>query len=295
MWVVFKYHISLFLFLLIVKGTTLYGQNDLGFFYNYDRGLLNHSDQSFDSPIFSKIKLRFPNGNICQLFADTVSRYDFSRKNFFKEQGDYILKIYFSSDKYGKDSIDYQFGISGKEIKVDISISFYYDGKYYKNGDYWEKKEKVPQCHVSVFKYVPCPESIAISLNKVKESNEFYKGPFFDLKNNSKDTIYGVYLPGYFWGKLFFTRDDSTIVEKMGTIDEMFGDSPPLYPDSTKIAMVGSFGLFKQLPPLKYRYELLLSNKWESLGVGVFLDKDDFVWWAGTKEYYKLTYDFEVK
>lgn len=274
---------------------TLYGQSDLGFSYEYSRGGLLRSDSNFDSFVFSKIKIRFPKGNIYQLFQDTVNKYEYSKRNFFQEQGEYTLMIYFYSDKYGKDSIDYKFEISGKEIKVDISVSFYYSGKYYKDGEYWIKKEKVPQGHVSVFKYVASPKSIEISLNNVKESNEYYKGPFFNLKNNSNDTIYGVHLPGYFWGKLFLIENDSIVFERIGTIDDMFENSPPLYPDSTKIAMVGSFGIYKQLPPFKYRYELLLSKKWESLGIGVFLDKDDFVWWAGTKEFYKLTYDFEVK
>lgn len=281
-----RYRVLLFLFLFL-KGLTLYGQNDFRFSYECKEG--------FNSSIYSIIELKSPKDNIYQLFADTADNYDYSQKNYFKEQGKYVLMIYFYSDKYKKDSINYDFYINGVEINVDISIDFRYTEKYYKEGENWIKKEKVPQGYISVNKYYKAPKSIEISLNDKIESNDYYKGPFFNLKNNSNDTIYGVHLPGYFWGTLFFVKNDTSTVERIGTIDYEFVDSPPLFPDSTKIATVGSFGLYKRLPPFKYKYELLLSKKWESPGIGVFLDKADFVWWAGTKEYYKLNYDFEIK
>jgi hypothetical protein len=265
----------------------LHGQNDLQFSYECKDG--------FDSPIYSIIKLRSPKGNICQLFADTVHQYDYSQKNYLKEQGKYVLMINFSSDKYEKDSICYDFEITGNEINVEVSIDFEYKGKYYKEGEYWIKKEKVPQGYIRVYKFYKAPKTIEISLADKMESTDYYKGPFFKLKNNSNDTIYGVHLPGYFWGTLSFMKNDSVIVKRIGMLDYEFVDSPPLYPDSTKISTVGSFGLYKKLPPHKYKYELLFSKKNISQGIGILLDKNAFVWWAGTKDYYQLNYDFEVE
>lgn len=65
------------------------------------------------------------------------------------------------------------------------------------------------------------------------------------IKNNSKDTLYGEYLPGYFWGTLSYIRNDSILATRTGRIDYTFDNPPPLYPDSVKIATVGSFGLTK--------------------------------------------------
>jgi hypothetical protein len=267
----------------------VFGQSDLLFEYEYS---------NFIAPIYSRIELKFPNGKNKKIFSDTLSMFEYSQKNYLDETGKYTLKISFNSDKYGQDSINYDFELNGKETNIDISIKFDYNGKYYKEGDFWIKKEKVPQGYIRVFKYYKAPESIQICINEGFESNEYYKGPFFTLKNNTTDTIYGEHLPGYFWGTLFFLNEDFSVKKKwIGTIDYMFVDSPPLYPDSSKVATVGSFGVLKKLPPHKYKYELLYSTKYQSSGkgIGVYEDKRLFVWWAGTKEYYKIIYQFEIE
>jgi hypothetical protein len=74
----------------------------------------------------------------------------------------------------------------------------------------------------------------------------------------------------------------------------MFADSPPLYPDSIKMATVGSFGYINKLIPFQYRFEVMLAKKWQGLGIGIYKEHKNFDWWAGTKEYYKLKCDFKV-
>lgn len=49
------------------------------------------------------------------------------------------------------------------------------------------------------------------------------------------------------------------------------------------------------MPKLKYLFTLLCSTKEQSTGVSEYKTADYCSWWAGTKEYYKIEYEFEVK
>jgi len=273
--------------LLLLMGMALYGQNDLHFSYEC-------KDKTI-SPIKTKIILKSPNKAIFNLFVDTVSSFVFSEKNYFKSKGNYTLSIFYVTDNHGKDSIDYDFAISGNEIYTDISIGFDYSERLIKNGDIYIKGEKVINGDIRLNKYYNAPKSIDIALDNENLGDEYYKGPFFKIKNNLKDTLYGVYLPGYFWGKLSWMRNDSILKTIIGTIDLQFVDSPPLYPDSIKYATVGSFGLVNNLRPFEYRFEVMLTDdNWQSHGIGVYKELKQTVWWAGTKNYYKIKYDFKI-
>ncbi|NJK98759.1 MAG: hypothetical protein HC905_31010 [Bacteroidales bacterium] len=120
--------------LLLITGMTLYGQNDLHFSYECQDKTL--------SPIKAKILLKSPDKEIFNLFADTVSNFVFSGKNYFKTKGNYTLLITYSTDNYGKDSIDYDFNISGSEINTDISIEFDYRERLIKKRRYFYQRRK---------------------------------------------------------------------------------------------------------------------------------------------------------
>ena len=265
---------------------TLYGQNDLHFSYECKDKII--------SPIMTKILLKSPDKEIFNLFADTVSNFDFLEKNYFKSKGKYTISISFVTENSGKDSIDYDFDMSGAEIITDISIGFDYRERLIKKGEIYIKGEKVINAYIRINKYFNAPKSIDIALDKENLGDEYYKGPFFKIKNNSNDTLYGEHLPGYFWGTLSYIRNDSILKTKIGILDYEFVDSPPLFPDSTKYATVGSFGLTKRLMPFEYRFEVMLADKWQSQGIGIYKERKNIVWWAGTKNYYKLKYDFKV-
>ena len=85
------------------------------------------------------------------------------------------------------------------------------------------------------------------------------------------------------------------IKKLIGILDYNFSPEAPLYPDSSKIASVGSFGIFSVMPKLNYLFTLLCSTKEQSEGVPEYKTTDYCSWWAGTKEYYKIEYEFEVK
>jgi len=271
---------------ILLTDMTLYAQNTINFIYDCEK--------DFQCPIRSNIILKQPNKETYTLFSDTVHNYNLTKNNFFKIKGKYMLTILFDSEKHGKDKIDYHFDLNGSEINTEISVRFDYTERYIKKGEIYEKGEKIPNGYVEVIKYYEAPKSIDIKLDETLKSDDYYKGPFFRIKNNSKDTLYGAQLPGYFWGTLSYLKNDSIVTTRIGSVCYEFAGSPPLYPDSTKIASVGSFGLNNKLIPYDYRFEVLLAKKWQSQGVGVIEDHKNFVWWAATKEYYKLRYDFKI-
>jgi hypothetical protein len=131
--------------LLLIMGMTLYGQNDLRFSYEC-------RDKSL-SPIKAKILLKSPDKEIVNLFSDTVSNFVFSGKNYFKSKGNYTLLITYLTENYGKDSIDYDFDISGTEIITDISIEFDYRERLLKRGDIFIEGDKLINGYIRVNKY----------------------------------------------------------------------------------------------------------------------------------------------
>ncbi|MBB6461858.1 hypothetical protein [Flammeovirga kamogawensis] len=265
----------------------LHGQNVLQFSIE--------SGEAIKSPIESSVLLKFPDGRISKLYSDSKSKYDFIDKEYFTSKGKYILSIYFIAEKYGQDSIEYDFELNGDEIKTTISVNFDFKERLIEKGNIYEKGEEVLNGYVRINKYYNAPKTIELSIDNENIGTEYYNGPFFKIKNNSTDTLYGEHLPGYFWGTLSYLRNDSTLMTRIGILDYNFIDSPPLYPDSTKITSVGSFGLRNKLVPFDYRFEVLLAKKWQSTGIGIYEEHKSFSWWAGTKEFYKLDLDFKIE
>jgi hypothetical protein len=264
----------------------LFGQIDLLFKYDYS--------DDFKKAVYSEIKMQLPNSKIYKLYSDTLKSVMFSKANYFLNSGSYFLTVYFSDNNVVRNSVKYYFSLDGTETDVTIDISFHYNEKLYKVNEQWIKKEKIPKGYISITKYYQSPQSIKISLENL-ESNDYYKGPFFRLINNSRDTLYGEYLPGYFWGSLYISLNDSTWSrKKTGIIDTDFVDSPPLFPDSSKIATVGSFGVYNKLPKCFYKYELLFSKTGNFHGLSKYLDNSCMEWWTMTEEFYRLTYKFKI-
>ena len=266
----------------------LYERNDINFSFELGDEIASTSK--------ARILLKTPKKEILNLFTDTISKYEFSKRHYFKSKGKYTLSIYFESKTYGADSLNYDFKLNGMELNVSISISFDYRERLIKQKDIYVEGNKVLNGYIRLNKYYDTPETIEIQFDADECGNEFYHGPFFTIKNNSLDTLYGEHLPGYFWGTLSFMRNDSILRTFIGILDYNFVDSPPLYPDSTKVATVGSFGIPRKLIPFEYRFEVMLSKEYQGMGngIGIYKEQPNFDWWAGTKEYYKLKYDFKI-
>ena len=273
--------------LLFIALLPCHSQSNLHFKYN--------CSNDFKDTIHSRIILLDPNGREQNLYNDTLKKYTYSLQEIIIE-GTYTLKTCFRSNKYGIDSLEYKFSTYGKEKGIDIDVRFILDVESYMHNEKWIKKEKLPQGFIEVCKYYDPPQSIEISYASHIKSTDYYKGPFFIIKNHSTDTIYGQYLPGYLWGSLTLLTPNSTKRKSIiGIIDYNFAPEPPLLPHSETIALVGSFGFYNKMPKSKYLYTLLFSNKLQSTGLSKYLKKDNFIWWADSKEYYKLEYEFEVE
>lgn len=271
---------------LLIKGVYTYGQHELRLSYV--------CEDEIKGSFRTEIRLKHPDNKTSYLFTDTVRKYKVSEKNYLKLNGKYTLSIWFDAKNYGKDSLNYDFNVNGNELVSDISIRFDYDERLIKKGGTFTKDSKVVNGYIRINKYFNAPKSVEILLDKEDLGDEYYKGPFFKIKNCSNDTLYGEHLPDYFWGTLSYVKNDSVLATRTGIIDYEFISSHPLYPDSTKYATVGSFGLNRKLAPFKYRFEVLLAKKWQSQGIDAYKEQQNISWWAETKEYYKLVYDFVV-
>ena len=230
------------------------------------------------------VYLKYSNNKI-ELLNDTVRLFEKSL-NIPAKETNYILSVEFENKTIGKEALNYPFTLVGNETDVEINVGF--------DRNNWLKKESGS---IKVVKYFKSNHILEIHYFPKMKGNEYFKAPFFMLKNNSNDTIYGQYISGYFWGSISFLVDSIWSREIFGMLDYNFAGGSPLFPDSVTVAQVGSFGWRNELPKVRYKYTLLYTTDRRSVGGGVrqYLEKDNFVWWADTKKYYRLIYEFDVK
>lgn len=241
--------------------------------------------------------LNYSNNKI-ELLNDTIRKFENSL-SILAEETDYILSVEFeyktkseksrgkkkTIDYSFKETLDYPFTLVGNETDIEINVGF--------SRSDWKKKEGG---RIEVIKCYAPNHNLEIKYLPEMKGDEYYKAPYFMLKNNSSDTIYGQYHPNYFWGSISFFVDSVWSRDYFGRLDNNFGGSSPLFPDSVTLAWVGSFGWRNELPKNRYKYTLLYTtDKNISKGVKQHLEKDNFIWWADTKKYYRLIYEFNVE
>jgi hypothetical protein len=219
--------------------------------------------------------------NKIELLNDTVREFKDSL-SIPAEETDYILSVEFENKTIGKETLNYPFTFIGNEIDIEINVS------YYKNNLHNKKKRE--NGGIEVITYYESNHDVEIQYLPDEKGDEYFKAPFFMLKNNSKDTIYGKYL-NHFWGSISFLVDTVWSREIIGRFDLNCGSGRPLFPDSVGFAQVGTFGWRNDLPKNRYKYTL-----WYTIGrVRQYLEKDNFVWRVETKKYYRLIYEFDVE
>lgn len=272
------------------------------FFLIFSTGLSAQSDLDFSYEKFSEfytissldIDIRFPNGNIEKIYSGTDSVISQEINDFFVDPGDYGLLVSFESDSVS-DSVDLNFSLDGDEVNVGIRVSFSVNNKYVINNWSPPKIFKVPRGYLSIKRYYDSIEGISVNYEDI-EPGDGYKEPLFRLTNNSKQTIYGEYMPGYFWGGLYYGLPDSTWGKKMyGPINFNFVDLPPLSPDSSKIATVGSLGLFDELYSGTYKYELFYSLTGNTNRYEKYREKGNFEWSTNKADLYVIDYIFKIE
>ena len=251
-------------------------QTKLNFKYDCSNSVLERTQVS--------VFIESSNNKMELLNNDTIREFE-NTLNISPKETDYTLFVEFENKTIGKETLIYPFVLVGNETDIEINVRFF-------NNDIYDKKKR-ENVRIEVIKYYESNHNIELQyLPEMK--GEDYQAPFFKLKNNSKDTIYGQYLQNYFWGSISFLIDTIWSRNYFGTLDMNFEGGSPLFPNSEKIAWVGSFGWRNDLPKLHYKYTLLYTTN-KSMSNWVKQEKDKFVWRAGTKNYYRLIYEFDVE
>lgn len=243
---------------------------------------------SNSSPVLDEtrvsIYLRYSNNKIA-LLDDTIR--DFQNNLYIPSKViDYTLSVTFENKIIGEVALNYPFTLSGTEANIDINVRFWLDNSNKKGYGF-----------IEVVRYYDSYRNLYIRHLSDMEGNEHFREPFFLLKNNSNDTIRGQYLDGYFWGSLSVLLPDSIWSRDMfGRLDLDFAPRLPLFPDSTTIASVGSFGWRNVLPKNRYRYTLLYrTNRSLNSRIRQSFEKDSFTWQTDTRKFYRLIYEFEIE
>lgn len=277
----------LFISLVFMGNIHLHGQNEMQLSIACREGV--------GASFVSKALIKLPNGGVKRVYKEKASDCMILDKENFNTKGNYTLSIYWQAENGGEDSIDYNFELQGDEWRTSISVEFDQKKESYRKGKRNKRGEKMLNGYIRVNKYYHAPKTIEISLDKEDRGSIDYKGPLFEIKNNSTETLYGEYLPGYLWGSLCYVKNDSTYQTRKGILDYEFVDLPPLYPGSVKLATVGSFGLTEKLPPFDYRFEVMLAKNRQSTRVEIYKKQKKSIWWAKTNEYYQLEYNFKIE
>lgn len=254
---------------------TAYGQCDLQ---------IKYLVEDLPSPVHGTVKLTSPDGRSTVLFRDTSKRKDIVYR--LDKKGDYRLSVSYED----RDSLEQSFSIVGEEDLVEAIIRFQLERKVL--SDSW-CRDSIPSGYFVIFKNSrPSPLVKINYLYTVAAERYVYPGPVFSVINESRDTLYGEWLPGYFWGSLSEWKNGRLEVREE-VIDLNFADHPPLYPDSLAYATVGSMG--RIVPFGKYRFNLYYSTETSSKrSASLVKESDSFRWWARVSNWHLLTCDFEV-
>ncbi|MCR5513394.1 MAG: hypothetical protein K6F43_07505 [Prevotella sp.] len=252
--------------------------------------LINYSVEKIPSTSYGTLRMILPDGKSTIVLDDTVKQM---QKEYHLEQlGEYRLTVIFSNAISGRDSLERTFTLTGEECKVETTVHFWREQKDLSN---WKSKDSINSGRFTIIKYSnPSPlVKIKYLRSSTGENNEF-PGPQFIVKNESRDTLYGEWLPGYFWGTFSRWVDGEYVGNHVGQICTTWTDEPPLYPDSVKLAWVASFGA--RIPPGKYRFNLYYSteNKIKGSTTKLF-ESDTFRWWSSVQNWHLLTCEFETK
>lgn len=268
----------LIVFLLIANVVLVKAQCDMRIRYS--------SDKLTD--VRARLNLVYPDGKSCVLLNDTARQVE---KDCRLEQlGEYRLTASFYSDKYGCDSLERQFRLTGKELEVAADLYFSRNTKNYSDR---KCRDSINSCSFRIERrYKASPQvKIRYLCNQKGESG----GPHFSIKNESSDTLYGEWLPGYFWGTLSYNVNGKYVGNLGGQICTSWAYSPPLCPDSIKYAWVGSLGM-PQLKAGKFRFNVWYSTKkYDRLSAPLACERERFWWWSKVQDWYLLQCEFEVK
>jgi len=279
------YRIFLLCLFILLSSLELRGQTSLKFGFKYSK--------DFNQELFSEVSIRQPNGEINQLYFDSLNAFDSYEKNFFKFSGDHELIVVFKHDSPNQEVLKHTFSVDLDELMIELVVSFRMGRKLVRDNSSHTSQGDVAKGYISIHKYYESFEGVEVQLSDL-EPHDYYRGPYFTISNKSDKTIYGEFLPGYFWGRLYSINEDLDKTNKLDfIIDFNFTRKEPLLPDSTRIATVGSFGVSNQLESGPYRFELFYTIDGRNRSFRKYENRENIEWWNSSADFYTISYDFE--
>ena len=243
---------------------SLYGQCNLKLDFSLEKGF---------SPIRNVLKLSQPDGSTTILLESSVQDTCISYP--LKRLGKYRLSVFVEGKSIGCESLERFFDLTGEEYLVNATI-----GLEPSEGHFLITKYSNPSPYVKL-KYF-CYESRTNGL-----------GPVFSLSNESRDTLYGEWLSGYFWGYFSSLKNGESDRLRCGSICTTFVDRPPLAPGKKTDAYVGSFGV--KLHPGYYLFTLYYSTEDKRKGtLSLTREREHYKWMSAVENWHRITCKFDV-
>lgn len=236
------------------------------------------SSHNFSAGLQSFISVQSPDG----LLTNVPSDKDTTVLIPLTKEGFYDISCSFNSPEFGLDTISRKVLFSDADV-LGIKVNLKYDRE---NSD-------ARSCgSLMIQRILKADSDIKLSYSHYN-SGSLYCGPIFTIENNSSNTLYGRYLPGWFWGEYAKIVDGEAMIFKTGTIDTCFTEREPLYPGNTREALIGSFG--HMLPPGAYRFNLLYQISPEFFDSYKLLHEDEHHRWLyAMHDGYLISCDFVV-
>lgn len=249
---------------------------------------ISYSVKDLKKPVLGILRLTHPDGKSTVLFNDKSKKGDICYR--LEQKGNYRLSVSINGGSLKNESLEQRFSITGEEYRIEASISFELEPK---DRHDWKCRDSIPSGHFLITKYSnPSPLVKIKYLYTLSGKRGEIPGPYFSVINESRDTLYGECLPGYFWGTLYAWKEDG--YKALGAIiDTNCNEHPPLHPSTETMATVGSFGI--PIPLGRYRFNLYYSTERSGKGGHRLLsDTNSFRWWGAVENWHQLVCDFEV-
>lgn len=271
------------LLLLLAQSTSLRGQCDLH---------IDYSVKDLPTSSLGTLRLLMPDGTDFILFRDTCRQTEFTCR--LEQLGEYRMTATFTNGIKCNESLEQVFNLTGDEYLVESIVHLRRERMDLSD---WSSKDSIPSGFFTITKCLhPSPLVKIKYLYTNSRRGDDILGPIFSIINDSQDTLYGEWLPGYFWGVLSRWKDGDYVGYSVGSIDTDWVEEPPLFPGQEKNAWVASFG--RITPPGKYRFRLYYTTDSPYVSkrsAGLTRETETFRWWSSVSKWYLLVCDFEIQ
>lgn len=271
------------LLLLLAQSTSLRGQCDLH---------IDYSVKDLPTSSLGTLRLLMPDGTDFILFRDTCRQTEFTCR--LEQLGEYRMTATFTNGIKCNESLEQVFNLTGDEYLVESIVHFRRERMDLSD---WSSKDSIPSGFFTITKCLhPSPLVKIKYLYTNSRRGDDILGPIFSIIIDSQDTLYGEWLPGYFWGVLSRWKDGDYVSYSVGSIDTDWVEEPPLFPGQEKNAWVASFG--RITPPGKYRFRLYYTTDSPYVSkrsAGLTRETETFRWWSSVSKWYLLVCDFEIQ